>query len=166
MKKIYINIISASRILFGLLFLYFTIFDFNTLNLIIIFIATAISDISDGNIARKYGLSSNEGARFDVMCDFIFILFSTWGLVFIGLIPWWVLIVIILKLAEFFKTSGSSSLSYDKFGHFVALMFYAFPIGAILINNKNVILIIALIITVCAMVSSISRIRGKKIDFT
>jgi CDP-diacylglycerol--glycerol-3-phosphate 3-phosphatidyltransferase len=76
------------------------------------------------------------------------------------LIPAWFLVIIILKLIEFFKTSDET-LVYEKFGHFVALMFYAFPVVAILINNKTIVLILSIFITICALISSLSRIHQK-----
>ncbi len=162
MNKIYINTITSSRIALGLLFFYFTVFQFNISYLIIIFILTALSDNLDGILARKFELSTNDGAKFDVICDFIFIVISTSAGVLIDLIPFWFVIILILKLYEFFKTSKNNSLSYDKFGHIVALMFYVFPIAAILINLKGIALILAIFITVCAIISSALRISDKR----
>ena len=160
MNRLLINCITSLRILFGFLFLFSVLFDLNTTYLIVIFILTAISDVSDGWLSRKYNLSSDDGAKFDVICDFIFIILSTFALILIDLIPAWFLVIIILKLIEFFKTSDET-LVYEKFGHFVALMFYAFPIIAVLINNKSSILILAIFITICALISSLSRIHQK-----
>ena len=160
MKKILVNSITFLRILLGLLFFYFVLFDFNKIYLVFIFILTAISDFSDGKLARKFHISSNAGARFDVISDFIFIFLSTLSLVLIDLIPFWFLFIIILKLLEFFITSGNKKLKYEKFGHFVALMFYAFPIFAILINSKNITLMLSILISVCAVASSILRIKN------
>ena len=160
MNRFIINCITSLRILFGLLFLYCVLFDLNTTYLIIIFILTAISDVSDGWLSRKYNLSSDNGAKFDVLCDFIFIMISTSALVLINLIPPWFLLIIILKLIEFFKTS-TETLNYEKFGHFVALMFYVFPIVAILLNDTYIVLILAIFITICALISSLSRIYQK-----
>ena len=164
MNKIHINILTSLRIILGLLFLYFTIVQFNIYYLIFIFILTAISDNLDGILTRKFKLATDNGAKFDVMCDFIFIILSTSAGVLINLIPFWFLFVIILKLIEFFKTSKGNSLTYDKFGHLVSLMFYAFPIVAILINSKTIVLILTLFITICAIISSILRI-GDRNDF-
>ena len=164
MNKTCINILTSSRIILGLLFLYFTVVQFNIYYLIFIFILTAISDNLDGILTRKFKLATDNGAKFDVMCDFIFIILSTSAGVLINLIPFWFLFVIILKLIEFFKTSKGNSLTYDKFGHLVSLMFYAFPIVAILINSKTIVLILTLFITICAIISSILRI-GDKNDF-
>ena len=164
MNKTCINILTSSRIILGLLFLYFTVVQFNIYYLIFIFILTAISDNLDGILTRKFKLATDNGAKFDVMCDFIFIILSTSAGVLINLIPFWFLFVIILKLIEFFKTSKGNSLTYDKFGHLVSLMFYAFPIVAILINSKTIVLILTLFITICAIISSILRI-GDRNDF-
>ena len=160
MNRFIINCITSLRILFGFLFLICVLFDLNTSYLIAIFILTAVSDVCDGWLSRKYSLSTDSGARFDVICDFIFIMISTFALVLRGLIPSWFLVIIILKLVEFFKTSDES-LVYEKFGHFVALMFYAFPIVAVLLNNKPIVLILAVFITICALISSLSRIHRK-----
>ena len=160
MNKTLINCITSLRILFGFLFLFCVLFDLNTSYLIALFILTVISDVSDGWLSRKYNLSSDEGAKFDVICDFIFIMLSTSAMVLIDLIPAWFLVIIILKLIEFFKTSNET-LVYEKFGHLVALMFYAFPIVAILINNKFIVLILSIFITICALISSLSRIHQK-----
>ena len=160
MNRLLINCITSLRILFGFLFLFCVLFNLNTAYLILLFILTAISDVGDGWLSRKYNLSSDHGAKFDVICDFIFIILSTFSLILIDLIPAWFLVIIILKLIEFFKTSDET-LVYEKFGHFVALMFYAFPVVAILINNKTIVLILAIFITICALISSLSRIHPK-----
>ena len=160
MNRFLINCISSLRILFGVLFLFCVLLDLNTTYLVIIFLLTTISDVGDGWLSRKYHLSSDEGARLDVICDFIFIMISTFSLVLIDLIPAWFLLIIILKLIEFFKTSDET-LVYEKFGHFVALMFYAFPIVSVLLNDRFTVLILAVFITVCALLSSLSRIRRK-----
>jgi len=160
MNRLLINCITSLRILFGFLFLFCVLFDLNTTYLIAIFILTAISDVSDGWLSRKYGLESDAGAKFDVICDFIFIMLSTLSLVLIDMIPSWFVLIIVLKMLEFFITSGQS-LVYERFGHLVALMFYAFPIFTVLVNDRLIILILAIFITVCSLISSAARIRQK-----
>lgn len=161
MNRRLVNVLSFSRIVFGLLFLYY-VFECNILFLIIIFLLAIVSDILDGYFARKYHLIEDNGSKIDVICDFFFIIFSTLGVVLIDLVQVWFLLIIILKLIEFFMTSGNGALKYDNFGTFVAYMFYAFPIVAILINSKNILLILSIIITVCAMASSLLRIKNMR----
>ena len=153
MKRFLINSVTFLRIILGLAFFWVVLFDFNVALLVLIFILTAISDVSDGWLSRKYGLESDAGAKFDVICDFIFIMLSTLSLVLIDMIPSWFVLIIVLKMLEFFITSGQS-LVYERFGHLVALMFYAFPIFAVLVNDRLIILILAIFITVCALISS------------
>ncbi|WP_305513536.1 MULTISPECIES: CDP-alcohol phosphatidyltransferase family protein [unclassified Methanobrevibacter] len=160
MNKLIVNFLSASRLFFGLSFLYVVLFEFNIISLIIIFGLTVLSDILDGFWARKHDLASPNGARIDVIFDFLFIFFSTLSLVLIDLVPFWFLFIIILKILEFFITSGRDGLKYEKFGTFVALMFYTLPIVVILINSKNITLILSLIITICAVASSVLRIKN------
>ena len=162
MNRLIINSLSASRLIFGLLFLYVVIFDFNIVFLLIIFALTIIGDILDGFFARKYDLMAANGSKIDVIFDFLFIILATLSLVLIDLVPFWFLFIIILKLIEFFITSGHGELKYDNFGKFVAYMFYALPIIAILINSKNITLILTIFITVCAVASSILRIKNMR----
>ena len=160
MKRFLINSVTFLRIILGLAFFWVVLFDFNVALLVLIFILTAISDVSDGWLSRKYGLESDAGAKFDVICDFIFIMLSTLSLVLIDMIPSWFVLIIVLKMLEFFITSGQS-LVYERFGHLVALMFYAFPIFAVLVNDRLIILILAIFIMVCALISSAARFRQK-----
>ena len=160
MKRFLINSVTFLRIILGLAFFWVVLFDFNVAFLVLIFILTAISDVSDGWLSRKYGIESDAGAKFDVICDFIFIMLSTLSLVLIDMIPSWFVLIIVLKMLEFFITSGQS-LVYERFGHLVALMFYAFPIFAVLVNDRLIILILAIFITVCALISSAARFRQK-----
>ena len=160
MKRFLINSVTFLRIILGLAFFWVVLFDFNVALLVLIFILTAISDVSDGWLSRKYGLESDAGAKFDVICDFIFIMFSTLSLVLIDMIPSWFVLIIVLKMLEFFITSGQS-LVYERFGHLVALMFYTFPIFTVLVNDRLIILILAIFITVCSLISSAARIRQK-----
>lgn len=162
MNRLIINSLSASRILFGILFLYAVLYDLGITYILLIFTLTIIVDILDGYFARKYDLVVDNGSKIDVICDFLFIIFSTLSLVLIDLIPFWFLFIIILKLIEFFLTSGSGNLKYEKFGTYVAYMFYAFPVVSILINSKNISLILSIIISVCAIASSIQRIKNMR----
>ena len=160
LKKIYINILTSLRIPLGVLFIYFTLIDYNIGYLILIFILTAFSDYFDGNLATKYNLDTSDGAKLDVICDFLFIVFSTVAVFLMDLIPFWFIFVIILKLIEFFITSPGDDFNYERWGHIVALMFYAYPIVALLIHVGWINAVLAVFITVCALFSSISRIKN------
>ena len=166
-KRYIVDALSLSRIIFGILFTY-TILYLNSdlLAIIVIYFLTILSDVLDGKIARKYKIDNkNKGAKVDVLCDFAFIILSSFSLYYINLLPFWFLIIIILKLIEFFKTS-SNELEYEKFGTFVALMFYALPGVIVLLNFFKVPitinLILCIFITICAIISSSLRIINKR----
>lgn len=161
MNRLIINSLSFSRIIFGALFLYVVLYEFNTAYLLLIFALTIIVDVLDGHLTRRYDLKSANGSKIDVICDFLFIILSTLSLVLIDLIPFWFLFVIMLKLIEFFITSGKGGLKYDKFGTFVAYMFYALPIIAVLINYSNIMFFVTIFITLCAIASSLLRIKKR-----
>ena len=134
-KRHLVDSLSLSRIIFGILFAC-SVFYLNG-NLIIIFVIyffAVLSDVLDGKLARRYKIDNkNKGAKVDVLSDFAFIMLSSFALCYVNLLPFWFLIIITLKLMEFFKTS-SEGLEYEKFGTLVALMFYALP-GIIVLFN-------------------------------
>ena len=165
MNKRYIaDSLSLSRIFFGILFAYSVLYlNSDLLVIVIIYFLVVLTDVLDGRIARKYKIDNkNKGAKVDVLCDFAFIILSSFSLYYINLLPFWFLIIIILKLMEFFKTS-SNELEYEKFGTIVALMFYALP-GVIVIFKLPITinLILCIFITICAIISSSLRIINKR----
>ena len=166
-KRYIVDILSLSRIFFGILFAYSCLYlNSDLLVIVIIYFLVVLTDVLDGRIARKYKIDNkNKGAKVDVLCDFAFIILSSFSLYYINLLPFWFLIIIILKLIEFFKTS-SNELEYEKFGTIVALMFYALPGVIVLLNFFKVYitinLILCIFITICAIISSALRIINKR----
>lgn len=144
-KRHLVDSLSLSRIIFGILFAC-SVFYLNG-NLIIIFVIyffAVLSDVLDGKLARRYKIDNkNKGAKVDVLSDFAFIMLSSFALCYVNLLPFWFLIIITLKLMEFFKTS-SEGLEYEKFGTLVALMFYALPGIIVLFNFFKIPIIINL----------------------
>ena len=160
-KRHLVDSLSLSRIIFGILFAC-SVFYLNG-NLIIIFVIyffAVLSDVLDGKLARRYKIDNkNKGAKVDVLSDFAFIMLSSFALCYVNLLPFWFLIIIILK-------TSSEGLEYEKFGTLVALMFYALPGIIVLFNFFKIPIIINLMlcifITVCAIISSGLRIIHKR----
>lgn len=166
-KRYIVDTLSLSRIIFGILFVYTVLYlNSDLLAIFIIYFLAILTDISDGKIARRYKIDNkNKGAKVDVLSDFAFIILSSFSLYYIKLLPLWFLIIITLKLIEFFKTS-SQELEYEKFGTLVALMFYALPGVIVLLNffkvSITINLILCIFITICAIISSGLRIIHKR----
>lgn len=93
------NIISYFRILVAPFFLFFFISDNNTLVLIsiILFVLGAISDWLDGWYARRYNQLSKWGVFIDPLADKILNSTAFLAFVFEGIIPFWMVLIIILR---------------------------------------------------------------------
>jgi len=65
-----------------------------------IFVLAAVSDFADGYIARKYDVVSNFGKVMDPLADKIMIISALLGFVQLGIVPAWMVVIIIGR--EFF----------------------------------------------------------------
>lgn len=88
---------------------------------LVLFIVASVTDYYDGAIARKYGLESDFGRLMDPLVDKILMAAAFIGLVPLGAIPAWVVIIIISR--EFLITglrllavSKGKVLSAEKLG--------------------------------------------------
>ena len=93
------NIISYFRILVAPFFLIFFISDNETLVLIsiILFVLGAFSDWLDGWYARKFNQTSKWGIFIDPLADKILNSTAFLAFVFEGIIPFWMVLIIILR---------------------------------------------------------------------
>lgn len=174
--KIFVNALTSARLILAVLFSFTILFNPNFLShCIIIYIIAITTDFLDGKLARYFNVTSLKGAIFDVIADFLFITITCITLAMEQLLPFFIIIVIILKLIEFFTTSkivnknsnNENKFLHDPFGHLVALMFYALPLISILLFSllsfhkfSTIIFVICIIITFMAIISSSMRIYG------
>ena len=93
------NMITLFRILLTPLFLYFLLSDgqYYMLFALIVFIVASVSDGVDGYIARKYGSVSEFGKFVDPLADKILIISSFIALIFLDIIPLWMVIIVVLR---------------------------------------------------------------------
>lgn len=63
----------------------------------VIFVVAAVTDIMDGAIARKRGITSDFGALMDPIADKALITVALVGLSALGDLAWWVTIVILIR---------------------------------------------------------------------
>lgn len=100
-----------------------------------LFLGIALSDFLDGKCARAFHVQSSFGAIADVICDFFYIVTSSYALYRLGCLPIWVLILITVKLFEFILTSRlvrrmqnrSHVFMFDRIGRYTAIGFYILP---------------------------------------
>ena len=100
-----------------------------------LFLGIAVSDFLDGKCARAFHVQSSFGAIADVICDFFYIMTSTYALYRLACLPAWFLIFITVKLFEFILTSllikrvqyRSHIFMFDRIGRYTAIGFYILP---------------------------------------
>ena len=100
-----------------------------------LFLGIAISDFLDGKCARAFHVQSSFGAIADVICDFFYVMTSTYALYRLGCLPAWFLILVTVKLFEFIVTSllirhvqyRSHIFMFDRIGRYTAIGFYILP---------------------------------------
>ena len=139
MRKHIPNILTIIRFILIPVILYF-IFTGNYILAFIFFTLSGITDILDGAIARKFNLISTFGKLMDPLADKLTQISVLATLVFKDIIPFWILIIVILK--EFIMIMGASFLYgkdvvvYSKwFGKLATVLFY-FAIVFSLINKQ------------------------------
>ena len=104
------NILTIIRFLLIPIILIY-IFTGNYILALIVFTISALTDIADGFIARKFNLVSNFGKLMDPLADKLTQIATLTSLVIKDIIPIWILIIVISK--EFIMICGASFL-YGK----------------------------------------------------
>lgn len=68
------NFLTLSRVIITFVILYLIFAGFNLVSVVVLFVAGMITDILDGQIARRYKLKTEFGRRFDMVADrFLFV---------------------------------------------------------------------------------------------
>ena len=148
--------VSSLRIVCAFVVLYF-FFSNLYLQSILLFLFACGTDILDGVLARKLGVTSSFGAYFDATADccLIIILFSAF--VINNIYPFWVLIIIGFMFLQFILTSKIKHPIYDPIGRYCGVFFFV-VIGTTLIFPYSSVFF-GLLITILSFsaISLISR---------
>ena len=89
-----------------------------------LFLLAISSDLADGYLARKLGVSSRFGANFDVSIDFLFISGVFLYFTINGIYPPWILIIIAAMFVQFLVTSNLTKVIFDPFGKYYGSLLY------------------------------------------
>lgn len=101
MKRYAANIITGCRIAFSILLLMFPVFSFRFYAM---YLASGITDMIDGTVARKTNSTSAFGSQFDTIADAVFLVsallkllpeieFPAWALT-------WIVVIAVIKTAN------------------------------------------------------------------
>lgn len=90
------NVLSIVRLLLLPVFILFLVQD-RLLAAGLVLVVSGVSDYLDGRIARAYGLVSRLGQLLDPIADRLYIATTLLGLAAVGVVPWWLLVVLVAR---------------------------------------------------------------------
>lgn len=176
------NLITVFRIILIPIFL--LIFHSNMENRLLysglIFLTAGISDILDGQIARKYNLTSKLGTILDPFADKMMSFAILISFTIKNIIPTWIIYILIIKELIMILGGGILYLFYDKHtvpadktGKVATLSFYTAMFSIFLKLDKQISLVLLIITVVLNILAfnnylrkfiKISKNKSSKID--
>ena len=152
------NALSYMRILLSPIFFY-TFINGLILISIGILVLAGITDILDGFIARKKGISSIKGAYLDVTSDFILIISCFLAFVVMGWYDSFILVLIIFMFILFIGTSGLKKPVYDLVGKYLGAYLMVMIFISLIFSEpfvRQILVIVLLIISLCSIISRLT----------
>ena len=125
-------------------FIFITVISHHYLIGLIIFTISAITDILDGYIARKYNYITDIGKLIDPLADKLTQISLLLALTILNILPWWILAVVFIKECIMIITasvlySRKDVVVYSKwYGKLATILFYLAIICSLLINQFNI----------------------------
>lgn len=118
------NKLTVARVILIPFFVFFLLFDSSNdafkWTALAIFIIASLTDMLDGKIARKYNLITDFGKFMDPLADKLLVCSAMIGLIELGRIPSWIVIIII---AREFVISGFRLIAADN-GRVIAASYW------------------------------------------
>jgi phosphatidylglycerophosphate synthase len=152
------NALSYIRILLSPLFFY-TFINGQILISIVILVLAGITDILDGFIARKKGLSTSKGAYLDVTSDFILIISCFIAFVVMGWYNSLIIVLIILMFILFIGSSGLKKPVYDPVGKYLGAYLMVMIFISLIFSEpfvRQILVILLIIISLCSIISRLT----------
>ena len=127
-------------------FIFVSVISNHYLTAIIIFTISAITDVLDGFIARKYNYVSNIGKLIDPLADKLTQLFLLLALTILKILPFWIFIIVFIKEGAMVI---SASVLYKKddvvvyskwYGKLATTLFYLAIILSLFIKQFNIVI--------------------------
>lgn len=111
---------------------------------LIIFTISAITDILDGYIARKYNYITDIGKLIDPLADKLTQISLLLALTILQILPWWILAIVFIKECIMVITasvlySKKDVVVYSKwYGKLATALFYLAIVSSLVINQFNI----------------------------
>lgn len=132
-----------------------------------VFLVASATDVVDGELARRQGLVTSFGKIVDPIADKALIGTALVGLSYLGDLPWWVTIVILIReigvtLLRFWVIRlgvipASRGGKAKTAAQMLAIMLYLLPVSGWLLTARAVVMGIALVLTLATGVDYVAR---------
>lgn len=132
-----------------------------------VFLVASATDFVDGELARRQGLVTSFGKIVDPIADKALIGTALVGLSYLGDLPWWVTIVILIReigvtLLRFWVIRlgvipASRGGKAKTAAQMLAIMLYLLPVSGWLLTARAVVMGIALVLTLATGVDYVAR---------
>ena len=124
-------------------FIYFALINKHFLTALLIFTVSAITDVLDGFIARKFNYITDIGKLMDPLADKLTQVSLLLGLCILKILPLWIFIVVFIKelalvISASVLYSKNDVVVYSKwYGKLATTLFYLAIVCSLLINEFN-----------------------------
>jgi CDP-diacylglycerol--glycerol-3-phosphate 3-phosphatidyltransferase/cardiolipin synthase len=103
-----------------------------------VFALACLTDLLDGQIAKRTSASPSLGSYADPAADFLLVLGAFSAFVFDGVYPGWTVVVIVLMFLQFVLTSGRRGPRYDPVGKYYGAALFAATAATLLLPEAAV----------------------------
>lgn len=124
-------------------FIFISVVKNQYLTALVIFTISALTDILDGFIARKFNYISNFGKLMDPLADKLTQVSLLLSLSILGILPWWIFAIVFIKegvmiICASFLYKKEDVVVYSKwYGKLATVLFYLAIVSSLLINHFN-----------------------------
>ena len=124
-------------------FIYTSVINGHFLTALIIFTISAITDILDGYIARKFNYITDIGKLMDPLADKLTQISLLLALSFLKILPWWIFVVVFIKelvlvISASVLYSKKDVVVYSKwYGKLATTLFYLAIVCSLIIRHFN-----------------------------
>lgn len=125
-------------------FIFISVISKHFLVALIIFTISAITDILDGFIARKFNYITDFGKLIDPLADKLTQMSLLLSLALLGILPWWIFAIVFIKelvliISASVLYSKKDVVVYSKwYGKLATTLFYLAIVCSLLINQFNI----------------------------
>jgi phosphatidylglycerophosphate synthase len=121
-----------------------------------LFTLACLTDLLDGQIAKRTGVSPSLGPYGDATADFLLVLGAFAAFVVRGLFPLWTLVIVVLMFVQFVVTSEPQGPLYDPVGKYYGAALFG-AVGITLVLDNPVVrhaVLIAVVLSTAASAAS------------